>query len=103
MPLWEFRGGQERSTWTSEVEKSPTRAGREEDWGGGIREGGEGSFQGMWTRGTHACGPTKQHMQESLGSKQDRELGWRERGSLITHSTGLDSHRPKFKSWLCSF
>lgn len=95
--LWEFRGGRERCTWASGIEKSPTRAGRKEDCRGGMGEGrgrGERSFQEKRTRGTKVSGQTKQHMQESLGSKQDGELGWRERAA---GQPGHSQHRPGVK------
>ena len=39
------------------------------------------------------------------GIRWDQELGWKEGGggSLATPSTGLESDRPGFKSWLCCF
>lgn len=56
-------------------------------------------------KGYKVQGETEQHMQESLGSKQNRVLGWREKaaGQPVTHSTDLESYRPRFESWLCSF
>lgn len=55
---------------------------------------GERSFQEKRTRGTKVSGQTKQHMQESLGSKQDGELGWRERAA---GQPGHSQHRPGVK------